>query len=298
MVATGVNGNQGFFLFAYALVPGEDIEEWEWFKENLHHCVDSRPITFITDRHEGLKQSIPKMLLGCQVHRNIDPKHWANAFFVGCRYGTHSSTIAESFNNWILPERDLPPAALVDEIRINIMRMSAERRELGRNYSYSLTPIYKALLKSHVDIGRPWSVTESGNGIYEVHSPSSHDVDLMHMTCTFQRWKVFGFPCARSTAAITMSGIDMLRFVQPYFGSNNFRHTYAPAIRPILNYDRPEAYEPEERFLPGISRPPPGRPPKKRIRGAYEKDKRTMKCSNCKKIGNHNKATCRVLMLE
>ncbi|XP_026452191.1 uncharacterized protein LOC113352599 [Papaver somniferum] len=146
MAATGVNGNQ---------VPGEDIEGWEWFMENLQHCVDSRPITFITDRHEGLKQSIPKYfpnsyhsycfhhlknnlpikkshekykqvqdlfhkaaycysvakyesvlnemcIIGCgwvaKYIRNIDPKHWRNAFFVGCRYGTHSSTIAESFN--------------------------------------------------------------------------------------------------------------------------------------------------------------------------------------------------------
>ncbi|XP_026428648.1 uncharacterized protein LOC113324547 [Papaver somniferum] len=296
MAATGVNGNQGFFPFAYALVPGEDVEGWEWFMENLQHCVDSRPITFITDRHEGLKQSIPKYfpnsyhsycfhhlknnlpikkshekykqvqdlfhkasycysvakyesalnemcIIGCgwvsKYIRNIDPKHWANAFFVGCRYGTHSSTIAKSFNNWILPERDLPPASLVDEIRIKIMRMSAERRELGKNYGDSLTPIYKSLLKSHVDIGRPWSVTESGNGIDEVHSPSSHAIDLMHMKCTCQRWKVFGFPCAHATAAITMSDIEMLRFVQPYFGSNHFFHTYAPAIRPIPNYDRP-----------------------------------------------------------
>ncbi|XP_026378756.1 uncharacterized protein LOC113273213 [Papaver somniferum] len=298
MAATGVNGNQGFFPFAYILVPGEDIEGWEWFMENLQHCVDSRPITFITNRHEGLKKSIPRCGWVSKYIINIDPKHWENAFFVGCRYGTHSSTIADSFNNWILSERDLPPAALVDEIRIKIMRMSAERRELGRNYSDSLTPIYKALLKSHVDIGRPWSVTESGNGIYEVHSPISHVVDLMHMKCTFQRWKVFCFPCAHAIAAITMSGIEMLRFVQPYFGSNNFRHTYAPTIRPIPNYERPEAYEPEERVLPGIPRPPPRRPPKKRIHGAYEKEMRPMKCSNCKNIGNHNKAICRVLMME
>ncbi|XP_026411218.1 uncharacterized protein LOC113306504 [Papaver somniferum] len=346
MAATSVNGNQ---------VPGEDIEGWEWFTKNLQHFVDSRPITFISDRHEGLKKSIPKYfpnshhrycfyhlknnlpikkshekykqvqdlfhkaaycysvakyesalnemcIIGCgwvaKYIRNIDPKQWANAFFVGCRYGTHSSTIAESFNNCILPERDLPPAALVDETRIKIMRMSAERREFGRNYSDSLTLIYKALLKSHVDIGRPWSVTESGNGIYEVHSPSSHVVDMMHMTCTCQRWKVFGFPYAHATADITMSGIEMLRFIQPYFGSNHFRHTYAPAIRPIPNYDRPEAYEPEERVLPGIPRAFVGRPPKKRILGAYEKERRPMKCSNCKMIGNHNKATCRVLMLE
>ncbi|XP_026458500.1 uncharacterized protein LOC113359015 [Papaver somniferum] len=311
MDATGVDGNQGLFPFAFALVPSEDIEGWEWFMENLHHCVDSRPITFIIDRHEGLKQSVPKYFpnsyhsycfyhlknnlpiknghekykqvldlfhkaayrysvakyeytlnemctIGCgwvaKYIRNIDSKHWANAFFVGCRYDTHSSSIAESFNNWIHRERDLPPATLVDELRIKIMRMSSERRELGRTYQDNLTPIYKALLKSHIDIGRPWNVTESGNGIYEVHSS--------------------------------------LLWFKP------LSQSYAPAIRPIPNYDRPEAYEPKERVLPGIPRPSPGKPPKKRIRSAYDKERRPMECSNYKKIGNHNKASCRVLMLE
>ncbi|XP_026445027.1 uncharacterized protein LOC113345465 [Papaver somniferum] len=169
------------------------------------------------------------------------------------------------------------------------MRMSAERRELGRNYHDSLTPIYKASLNSHVDIGRTWNVTESGNGIYKVHSPSSHVVDLRQMTCTFQRWKVFGFPRAHATAAITMNGTDMLRFIQPYFGSNNFRNSYAPAIRTIPNYDRPEAYEPEEKVLPGIPRTPPGRPPNKHIRSAYEKERRPMECSNCRKLGTTTK---------
>ncbi|XP_026399942.1 uncharacterized protein LOC113295825 [Papaver somniferum] len=279
MAATGVNGNQGFFPFAYALVPGEDIEGWEWFMENLQHCVDPRPITFITDRHEGLKQSIPKYFPNSyhsyyfyhlknnlpikksheKYKQVLDLFHKAAYCYSVAKYesalnemyGTHSSSIAESLNNWIHHERDLPPAALVDEIRIKIMRMSAERIEI-----------------------------------------------IMIMTCTFQRWKVFGFPCAHVTAAITMNGTEMLRFIQPYFGSNHFRNSYAHAIRPIPNYDRPEAYEPEERVLPGIPRPPPGRPPKKRIRSAYEKDRRPMKFSNCKKIGNHNKATCRVLMLQ
>ncbi|XP_026452058.1 uncharacterized protein LOC113352457 [Papaver somniferum] len=279
MAATGVNGNQ---------VPSEDIEGWEWFMENLQHYVDSRPITFITDRHEGLKKTaycynISKYeyalnemcIIGygwvAKYIRNIDPKHWENAFFVGCRYGTHSSSIAESFNNWIHRNMDFPSAALVDELKIKIMRMSSEMRELGRTYLDSFNPIFKALLKSHIDIGRPWNVTESGNDIYEVHSPSSYVVDLMQMTCTFQRWKVFGFPCAHATAAITMKGAKILK---------------------------PEVYEPEDKFLLGIPSPPPGRPPKRRIRSAYEKERRPMKCSNCKKIGNHNKATCRLLLLE
>ncbi|XP_026458395.1 uncharacterized protein LOC113358892 [Papaver somniferum] len=316
MATTGVNGNQGFFRFLFALLPSEDIDGWDWFMENLQHCVDPLPITFITDRHEGLKQSIPKYFPNsfhsyCFYHLKnnlpikkshekykqvIDLFHKAAYCYIVAKYESALNEMSTIRCDWVA--KDLPPSALVDELRIKIMRMSSKRRELGRTYQDSLTPIYKDLMKSDFDVGRPWNVTESGNGIYEVHSPSSHVVDLMQITCTCQRWKVFGFPCAHATASITMSGIDILMFIQPYFGSNHFRNTYAPSIRPIPNYDRPEAYEPEERVLPGIPRIPPGRPPKKRIRSAYEKEMRPMKCSNCKKIGNHNKATCRVLMLE
>ncbi|XP_026439667.1 uncharacterized protein LOC113338463 [Papaver somniferum] len=188
MASTGVNGNQGFFFpFAFALVPSEDIEGWEWFMENLQYCVDDRPIYFITDLHKGQKQSIPKLrivtallnmsllwmrcIIGCvwavEYLIIIDPKQWENAFFVGCRYGTHSSSIAESFNSWIHRERNLLPASLVDDLRIKIMRISSEKRDLGRTYLDSLTPIYKAILKKHVDIDRLRNVTESGNDIYE-----------------------------------------------------------------------------------------------------------------------------------
>ncbi|XP_026419592.1 uncharacterized protein LOC113315540 [Papaver somniferum] len=307
MAATGVNENQ---------VPSDDIEGWEWFMENLQYCVDSRPITFITDRHEGLKQSIPKFFLNsyhsyCFYHLKnnlpikkghekykhvLDLFHKAAHCYNIAKYESALNEMCIIGYGWV--SKDLPPAALVDELRIMIMRMSSERRELGRTYLDSLTPIYKELLKSHVDIGRPWNVTESGNDIYEVRSPSSHVVDLMQMTCTCQRWKVFEFPCAHAIAAITMKGAKILKYIQPYFGSNHFRNPYAHAIRPIPNYDRPEVYEPEDRVLPGIPRPPPGKPPKRRIRSAYEKERRPMKCLNCKKIGNHNKATCRLLLLE
>ncbi|MCL7021555.1 hypothetical protein MKW94_001572, partial [Papaver nudicaule] len=55
-----------FFPLAMALVPGEDVDNWDWFLRNLYQIVDheARPITFLTDRGEGLKQGIPSIFPG------------------------------------------------------------------------------------------------------------------------------------------------------------------------------------------------------------------------------------------
>ncbi|XP_026399855.1 uncharacterized protein LOC113295745 [Papaver somniferum] len=45
MAATCLNGNQGFYPLAFALVPGEDVDNWDWFMCNLSNIVDDRPIT-------------------------------------------------------------------------------------------------------------------------------------------------------------------------------------------------------------------------------------------------------------
>ncbi|XP_026442630.1 uncharacterized protein LOC113342245 [Papaver somniferum] len=60
MEATGINGGKGIFHLAFALVDSETIDNWEWFLRNLTEVVgDGRPITFLSDRHEGLLQGVP-----------------------------------------------------------------------------------------------------------------------------------------------------------------------------------------------------------------------------------------------
>ncbi|XP_026410997.1 uncharacterized protein LOC113306254 [Papaver somniferum] len=49
--------------------------------------------------------------------RTIPKKKWENAFFPICRYSAHSSTLAESFNNWILDFKKLSAFALLDAIQ-------------------------------------------------------------------------------------------------------------------------------------------------------------------------------------
>ncbi|XP_026400632.1 uncharacterized protein LOC113296545 [Papaver somniferum] len=58
-----------------------------------------------------------------------------NAVFPVCRYNAHSSTLAESLNNWVLEFKKLPAFALLDAIRLKVMKKMYERRIEGLDIS-------------------------------------------------------------------------------------------------------------------------------------------------------------------
>ncbi|XP_026396832.1 uncharacterized protein LOC113291522 [Papaver somniferum] len=291
MAATCINGNNGFYPFSFAIVSTENKDNWFWFLENLQQVVDGRQIVFLSDRGEGLLQSIPKYFpnshhsycfyhikcnlpigsgdanskhvidlfykasysytpanfeeylrgmheFGCghvdNYIRTIPKEKWANAFFPVCRYGAHSLTLAESFNNWVLTFKKLPAFALLDAIRLKVMEKMSERRIEGlENFNTRLTPEYEALLKENIDIGRTWTFVQSME-----------------------------------------------------------RLTYQDIIFPIPNYEKPQAYDPSDRVIVPIPVPPPGRRRTQRIKNAYEKQNRPMMCTKCFNLGHHNRATC------
>ncbi|XP_026417130.1 uncharacterized protein LOC113312605 [Papaver somniferum] len=329
MAATCVNGNDGFYPYAFAIVLSENKDNWFWFLDNLQQVVYDRPIVFLSDRHKGLLQGIPRAFPGsyhnyCFYHikcnlpigkgdanynvvidlfykaaysytaanfeealrgmhaigcghvanylRNIPKEKWENAFFPVCRYAAHSSTISESFNNWILEFKKLPSFALLDAIW--------------------LTPVYEDILNENINIGRTWTIVESMERLYEVRSPRTHSVDLLEITCTCHGWKVNGFPCAHACASIQSTREDIYSFVEPYFTTEWYNRTYQDIIFPIPNYDKPQSYDPNDRIIVPIPVPPPGRRREQRFKKAWEKQKRPMMCTKCFTLGHHNRATC------
>nr|XP_043622114.1 uncharacterized protein LOC122593734 [Erigeron canadensis] len=70
--ATAVDGNDGFFTVAFAIVDVEDDDNWRWFLEQLKaSIVNSRSITFVIDRDKNLKNSVHAVFENAYVGYSI-----------------------------------------------------------------------------------------------------------------------------------------------------------------------------------------------------------------------------------
>ncbi|KAL4318923.1 hypothetical protein GQ457_18G003740 [Hibiscus cannabinus] len=59
LTATGLDGDDGIFPVAFAVVDDENEDSWHWFLEQLRSAVStSRPLTFVSDRDKGLMKHV------------------------------------------------------------------------------------------------------------------------------------------------------------------------------------------------------------------------------------------------
>ncbi|XP_026417085.1 uncharacterized protein LOC113312556 [Papaver somniferum] len=294
MAATCFNGNNGFYPFAFALVSAENKDNWFWFLENLKQVVDGRQIVFLSDRGEGLLQGISKVFpnsyhiycfyhIKCNLPIGLGDENSKAVIdlFYKATYSYTSANFEEAFQdmhaigcehvaNYIrtIPKEKWANAFSHMQIYLKVMKKNSERRIEGlENFNTRLTPIYEALLKENIDIGRTWTVTKSMERL----------------------WRVNGFPCAHVCAAIQATREDIYSFVEPYFTTEWYNRTYQEIILPIPNYDKPQSYDLSDRVIVPI--PLPGRRRTQRIKNAWEKQKRPMMCAKCFTLGHHNRAT-------
>ncbi|XP_026378200.1 uncharacterized protein LOC113272603 [Papaver somniferum] len=129
LATTCVNGNNGFYPYDFSLIHVEDKANWEWFLNNPKEVVDARPIVTRISRllatysytYANYEVGLRGMhVLGCgyvfNYIRTIPMENWAFAFFLVRGCGAHSSSVAESFNNWISDDKKFSTYALLDEI--------------------------------------------------------------------------------------------------------------------------------------------------------------------------------------
>ncbi|KAF5182296.1 Mudr family transposase [Thalictrum thalictroides] len=218
-------------------------------------------------------------------------EHWANAYFRGSRYGNMCSNIAESFNAMIVEERSLPITSMLDMIRVKLMRMMSKRREKSREWTTILCPKMEKLLKERVQEGRTWRVTKSSDYVFEVHTTESRQVDLQVGRCTCNMWSIEGFPCAHAIRCMAIGNCDVYSFYDPYYHSSTYRDSYAHAIYPIPDSEKPRVEPKDPILLPPDCKRAPGRPAKKRKESRGVVRKKMIKCGTCKNYG-HNRRTC------
>ncbi|KAL7240670.1 hypothetical protein ACSBR2_006340 [Camellia fascicularis] len=126
------------------------------------------------------------------------------------------SNAAELFNNWIKEARHLPITRMIDAIRTQIMNQMSDQGRASSSWAGVICPKMEHKLEMAYKKGRSWTVSQSDNDVYEVHSHPSILVDICRRTCSCFQWQINGILCEHAMVAIRNSRRDSNVLVEPY----------------------------------------------------------------------------------
>ncbi|KAL7194958.1 hypothetical protein ACSBR1_035213 [Camellia fascicularis] len=204
-----------------------------------------------------------------------------------------SSTVAESYNNWIGGARELPITCMVDIIRVQIMTQLSNRRAGSKRWTIKLCPVMEKKLVDSLKLAKSWDVIAASDTVLEIHSYISFYIDIGRRTCSCHEWQLNGFPCCHVMHALHSNGRDVYNFIDPIFRVDCFRESYKESVYPVPSSERFDFDSAGSSIIkPPITKKQPGRNKEKRIPFRGENVKQ-IKYVRCLKYGNHNKKTCK-----
>jgi hypothetical protein len=166
------------------------------------------------------------------------PETWATAFFPGQRYGHDTSNVAESLNQVLRFDRELPILELLDSIWHRVMEKRADRLaaalkaiEEGRD----TTPFVEGKIVE----GRKWAqsnhVQPSSPTVGRVVQPNGtiYLVDLAARTCSCCLFQENGIPCGHAMSMIFLGGGDLTPYLPPILSAAQWAATYRVPLPPI-----------------------------------------------------------------
>ncbi|XP_050207457.1 uncharacterized protein LOC126656877 [Mercurialis annua] len=301
------------FPLAFSITDSENDASWNWFFRQIKTVFGVREgMCIISDRHMSIKNAIESVFAGevqhdiCLYHllsnvksrfkkdqktikdlfkaaaraytkeefnthmaemSNVNPRvtaylkdagfeRWAVSHSVNKRYNIMTSNTAESFNAAVNRARELPVTMLMEYLR-NLVEPSND------------------------DI---YTVTENGD---------TSTVNIKEKSCTCNIYQEEMIPCKHAAAVLNYKHQDPTEYCSKYFTNEAMLATYAQTVYPVPKEETWKVTAEVEDIivLPPIGRTKPGRPKKRRIKGA-EEQKNQNKCSRCEYYG-HNRKTCK-----
>ncbi|PKU63310.1 hypothetical protein MA16_Dca013354 [Dendrobium catenatum] len=237
--ANALDGNNGLFNIAYAVVETESKQTWTWFLSNLGDTIgrNLHPLAFISDMEKGLGDAIREIYPEAEhrvcirhlcLHNTIDfneklaevsnvspkvhsyllslPYKWSiSQFMIGINHAANTNNFAESFNSWIVEARNKPVVDLVDIIRGMLMEQRDMRKMNSMTWHRELVPQEEEYIRNITTRKDHLIVRQSSVWKAEVEGVHSrHIVDVEKRECTCRVWEVTGLPCIHVVAFIGM----------------------------------------------------------------------------------------------
>ncbi|XP_028123300.1 uncharacterized protein LOC114320342 [Camellia sinensis] len=319
LAATAMDGNQGLFPVAFAIVDSENAANWEWFLRQLSEVVDhGRNLTFVSDRHIGLLQSMSKFFLlahhaFCLIHLQMnlrDRMKYVNAkqklgLMRKLRECAYVPTVT-SFNLKIEVLKLCSPVVVGEFLKDLDPKHWANTHFGGRRYGEMSSNAAESFnnwirearhlpIMQLVDAIRGQTMEQmlkrqvKGNKWVGQLCPKI-EKKLEAEYKTSKPWIVKRFPCSHAVVSFQNSGRNIYDSIEPYYHVSEFKASYSESIHSIPTVEKPIATPIDYLIAPPVVKRSSGRPKRKRIPSRGEVVQR-IRCGRCGKMGNHNMKT-------
>jgi len=223
---------------------------------------------------------------------------WCRSKFsehVKCDY--INNNLAECWNSWIKPFKDLPVHCMADAIREQLVILFEKRRRISNALGgvillaivHQLNAASKGL--GHLKVTKSHPDQAEVSVIYKDEETRSHVVYLDKMTCTCRKWQVTGKPCSHALAVLTTVRQPNLEpYVDKAYSVERFQAAYAGIIPNITDRNQWPQVTKDLKLLPPIGKKRGvGRQRKNRILSALERignATRQVECEGCGELGH------------
>ncbi|KAG6537376.1 hypothetical protein ZIOFF_002466 [Zingiber officinale] len=127
LVAVSNDANDDLFTIGYSIVDAENDVLRSYQKHNKKHWSSVfKKVAYtpsLQEHEQHINNIIDSMPLARVFIVQSHPQSWANALFLGDRWGVMNNNIAECWNNWVKLAHYLPIVAMVDHIHMQIMNI-------------------------------------------------------------------------------------------------------------------------------------------------------------------------------
>ncbi|KAI5342082.1 hypothetical protein L3X38_009957 [Prunus dulcis] len=225
LAAVGVDGNNGYFPVAYAVV---DIETRAtivpWWEAEM-------------EKRKNEDEKAWKWL------KKRPAKNWSRSHFEShFKCDLLLNNLCESFNAAILDARDKTILSCLEKTRVYVMLWMANRRSACQNWRYSVGPrIFKIIEKNKNKLGSSQCIPRlAGKKLYQVNHIYGGEfvVDLRAKTCSCRRWNLCGIPCPHAISAIFQICENPIAYVDDCYKLETYIKAYEPVIHPIPSMDQ------------------------------------------------------------
>ncbi|KAH7864281.1 hypothetical protein Vadar_027766 [Vaccinium darrowii] len=247
--------------------------------------------------------------LGKWVEDN-NSMHWSNAYFPFQRWDKMYTNLAECFNNWIMPLRDMDIIQFMTGHVLKVTDILVRKRVAIQSWKLPVGDKIEEDIKKNQFVARKYMHRPTSPTEFIVYNTARKmfAVKLIPRTCSCLAWKMSGVPCAHACRAIENSGFSIYDMVDPFLRKEMQQVIYDNTMSPVPLHDMPPlsslgpSHETNYTTVQGDSctdpvlNPPStkrqaGRPKKRRIESQTQ-EKGTVFCSRCRKP-SHNRSTCK-----